>query len=164
MEKTKISKYLEDKIIIIERVFNASRNNVWDAFTTDDELEKWWAPKPWKAFTKTFDFSEGGKWHYYMLGPNGEKNWSYVKYLTIDAKNNFTTENNFCDENGKRIDDLPSMHWLNEFIEDDKQMKIRVTISFSTQEELNIIIDMGFEQGFSMGLNNLEDLLKNSSN
>jgi uncharacterized protein YndB with AHSA1/START domain len=34
---------------------------VWDAFTKQKILDKWWAPKPWLSKTKRMDFTVGGE-------------------------------------------------------------------------------------------------------
>jgi uncharacterized protein YndB with AHSA1/START domain len=56
--------------IKISREFAANISLVWDAYTKSDILDKWWAPKPWKARTKKMDFREGGSWLYAMVGPS----------------------------------------------------------------------------------------------
>ncbi len=46
----------ENKTITIKREFAAELPLVWDAYTKSEILDKWWAPKPWKARTKTMEF------------------------------------------------------------------------------------------------------------
>ncbi len=71
--ETKIITGESGKELIVTRIFDAPVNKVWHAWTDSAELDKWWAPKPWKAVTKQFNFSEGGHWLYAMQGPDGEK-------------------------------------------------------------------------------------------
>lgn len=159
MHTAHITKDVAHKKIIVERVFAAPREKVWQAWTDSNLLDQWWAPQPWKAVTESFDFREGGHWHYYMSGPQGEKVWAWIGYLTIDPQKSFTAEDAFCDEMGKSSGDMPSMHWKNEFQEAEAATKVTVTITFSSEADMNKIIEMGFEEGFSMGLDNLEALL-----
>jgi uncharacterized protein YndB with AHSA1/START domain len=49
------------KTVTILREFNAPRPLVWDAFTKQEILDQWWAPKPYSSRTK--------KW---ILGKVGE--------------------------------------------------------------------------------------------
>ena len=56
----------ENNTINVKRVFAAALPLVWDAYTNSEILDQWWAPKPWKARTKTMDFREGGHWLYAM--------------------------------------------------------------------------------------------------
>src|SRR5688572_16978462 len=91
----------ENKMINVERDFNAPVDKVWAAWTQKEILDKWWAPKPWKAETKEMDFREGGHWLYAMVGPDGSKHWARADYKSIDAPGSFSVEDAFCDENGK---------------------------------------------------------------
>lgn len=159
MNKAHIMRDAAHKQIVVERLFEAPREKVWQAWTDSSVLEKWFAPKPWKAVTESFDFSVGGHWHYYMSGPDGEKVWGWVEYLTINPQNSYTALDAFCDETGKKSGDMPSMHWKNEFQDENGTTKVIVTITFSKEEDMNKIIEMGFEEGFSMGLDNLDALL-----
>ena len=59
---TMISKDLAGKRLQISRAFNAPVEKVWRAWTDRVILDTWWAPKPWKAETKTLDFRAGGTW------------------------------------------------------------------------------------------------------
>ena len=64
----------ENNTITVKREFAADRSLVWDAYTKPEILDQWWAPRPWKARTKTMDFRNGGHWHYAMVGREGEEN------------------------------------------------------------------------------------------
>jgi uncharacterized protein YndB with AHSA1/START domain len=66
MGETKIAKDLEKHELILERIFDASREKVWSAYTDAEKLAKWWGPRGWETTIKTFDFRPGGAWHYYM--------------------------------------------------------------------------------------------------
>src|SRR5688572_274545 len=111
-----LTKDLPNKKITISRMFDASPDVVWLAWTESDLLEQWWAPQPWKAETKSHDFRIGGHWLYAMVGPNGEKHWARLDYTAINAPHNFDSKDSFCDENGILNIDLPQMQWKNEFL------------------------------------------------
>ena len=159
MNKTTITKDFENKRVTIVREFRAPKSAVWHAWTSAEELEKWWAPRPYKALTGSFEFREGGHWHYYMLSPEGEKTWCYVGYESIDVEKSFSASDGFCDENMNLSPDMPHMHWRNEFEEHDGKTKMTVEVTFASSADLQKIVDMGFEEGFTIGLNQLEELL-----
>ncbi|MHB1279027.1 MAG: SRPBCC family protein, partial [Bacteroidia bacterium] len=73
----------ENKKIRVERSFNAPLDLVWAAWTEPEILDQWWAPKPWRAETKSMDFRVGGRWLYCMAGPEGERHWCLFDYKTI---------------------------------------------------------------------------------
>ena len=160
MEKTKYTINEETATLTSERSFVASRSRVWTAWTTKEALEEWWAPKPWRAVTKSFEFSEGGRWHYYMAGPAGEKEWCYMDYLTITPEVNFTATDVFCDEAGTPRPELPSNNWAVQFLDEEEGTKIVVTTKYASMADLQVVIDMGMKEGFAMALQNLEELLE----
>lgn len=145
--------------VIAERSFDASRSKVWKYFTTQELLEKWWGPAPYKVTTKSFDFTEGGHWHYSMNGPEGDVHWCMETFHTIVPEERFTATDAFCDENGVTNTELPTNDWLTEFADEGEGTKVTVTITFKSKEDMDKLVEMGFEQGFDTGLNQLETLL-----
>ena len=157
--KTKFLKDLPNKKVTVKREFDAASDLVWRAWTESKLLDKWWAPKPWAAKTKTLQFEEGGSWLYAMEGPDGTKIWSIVEFNSIKKFNSFQAVSFFCDENGNKNPDFPSMHWENKFISSGTGTIVEVEISFTDKADLKKIIEMGFEAGFTAALENLEELL-----
>ena len=158
-KQTTITKDTANKKILVVREFDGTPEQVWKAWTESDLLDKWWAPRPWKAKTKSMDFREGGFWLYYMEGPDGTKQWCRSDYESIDPGKSFTSIDAFCDEQGNKTNDLPGMHWKNEFSKTETGTKVTVEIIFSTEADLEKIIEMGFEEGFTAAHNNLDELL-----
>ncbi len=151
----------EDKrTLISERSFTASLEKVWGAWTDNERLEKWWAPAPWQARTKSFSFTEGGAWHYFMEGPEGKKQYCLNKYLMIVPQASFTAIDCFCDEEGTINLDLPTSHSDVQFDQEGVATKIIVTTSYASEKDLQTVIEMGMKEGFNQGLDQLEELLK----
>ena len=61
------------KTAFINREFDAELSLVWDAFTTAEILDQWWAPKPWSSKTKVMIFEPGGRRFYAMVSPEGQE-------------------------------------------------------------------------------------------
>lgn len=159
MNNIVITRDIAAKKLNVTRQFNAPLQKVWQAWTQADVLDQWWAPKPWKAQTKTFEFTPGGLWLYAMVSPEGETHWSRVEFKTIDVPKGFTYFCVFSDENGTPNADTPGMHWNIKFIPTETGTTLQVELSFSEEASMQKMIQMGFEGGFTMGLNNLEELL-----
>jgi uncharacterized protein YndB with AHSA1/START domain len=146
--------------IKVEREFDAPVEKVWAAWTKSDLLDQWWAPKPWKANTQSMDFRAGGKWLYYMEGPEGERHYCRVDYENITKPSVFTGYDAFCDEKGNITNELPRMHWRVEFIPQGDQTNTVVTITFDSEADLDKIVEMGFKEGFAAAHKNLDELLQ----
>ncbi|MBA3705189.1 MAG: SRPBCC domain-containing protein [Bacteroidetes bacterium] len=163
MEKNsqiQIVKDLLNKKITITRMFDATPEQVWRAWTEKDLLDQWWAPKPWRAETKTMDFKEGGYWLYAMVGPDNTKHWARADYKKIDTNKSFQAVDSFCDESGNKNTNVPSMNWMNEFHATERGTKVIVEITFKSESDLEKIMEMGFEAGFTSALGNLEHYFK----
>ena len=105
------------------------------------------------------DFREGGSWIYKMQGPNGEAQWDKVEFTSIDAPAQFTATDLFIDEKGNKKTDMPSANWKNSFTKTGDRTTIVAELSFASKEDMDKILKTGFEQGFSTGLDQLEELL-----
>src|SRR5687768_14380693 len=158
-KETSLKKDVANKKITISRAFDAPVQQVWKAWTDSAMLDMWWAPKPWKARTKSMDFREGGYWLYCMAGPNGEETWARMDYQTIANGKRFIAIDSFCDENGNKTNDLPGMHWKSEFIPTNSGTRVEIEITFATEADLQKILEMGFQEGFAAALGNLDELL-----
>jgi len=148
----------ENNRISVKREFAAPLASVWAAWTQSDILDQWWAPKPWKSRTKTMDFREGGHWLYAMVGPEGEEHWARADYLTISPQKNYTAKDSFCDANGVQNNDAPSMDWDVSFSNANDNTMVTINIKLAKQEDLETILKMGFKEGFTAGLQNLDEL------
>jgi uncharacterized glyoxalase superfamily protein PhnB/uncharacterized protein YndB with AHSA1/START domain len=157
--KTQMEKDLKNKKITVTRFFDAAPEHVWTAWTESEYLDEWWAPKPWKAETKSMDFRVGGYWLYAMVGPDNTKHWARFDYTRINPKKSFDAEDSFCDENGKKSHDLPGMKWKTDFHKDGQGTKVIVDLTFKTEADLQKTIEMGFEAGFAAALGNLDHYL-----
>lgn len=144
--------------VTIRKEFAADRSLVWDAFTTADFLDRWWAPKPWKSVTKDMDFRVGGRRFYAMVGPEGQEHWSVQEYLAINPKTCFKMLNAFADSDGNP--DLPGSVWDLNFDDKNGATMVLITIVNDSRERFERMLEFGFKEGFTSTLGELENLLK----
>ena len=149
------------KTVFINREFDADHSLVWDAFTKQEILDQWWAPKPWSSKTKVMNFKVGGRRFYAMVSPEGQERWSIQKYTSISPKTNFKFLNAFADKDENP--ELPGSDWDLRFSEENGKTKVSVSIYNESLERMEKMIEMGFKEGFMMTLKSLEDLLETLS-
>lgn len=148
-----------DNKIRVKREFAATLDKVWAAWTQSELLDKWWAPKPYHVETKSMDFREGGFWLYAMVSPENEKHWCRADYQTIDRLKSYSALDAFCDENGNPTPDFPRQFWSNSFSENGQTTTVDIVISYDKLEDLEKILEMGFKEGFTMCMGNLDEML-----
>ncbi len=110
------------------------------------------------------NFSVGGSWHYFMKSPEGEKHFCKAYYSNIQPKDGFAYHDSFCDEQGIDNPAMPAMDWDLSFTGKGLTTVVNILIKFETEEALENIIKMGFKEGFTMGLGNLDELLDKLNN
>ena len=145
------------KTVFINREFDADLSLVWDAFTKQEILDQWWAPKPFASKTIVMNFKVGGRRFYAMVSPEGQERWSIQKYTSISPKTNFKFLNAFADKDENP--ELPGSEWDLSFSEEDGKTKVTVSIYNESLERMEKMIEMGFKEGFMMTLKSLQDVL-----
>ena len=148
--------------VFITREFDAGLSMVWDAFTKAEILDQWVAPKPFVSKTKFMDFKVGGRRFYAMVSPEGVERWALQRYTSISPKTNFKMFNAFADKDENP--QLPGSDWDFNFSEQSGITKVSITIYNDSLERMEKMIEMGFREGFTATLNELEELLSNIKN
>ena len=151
----------ENSAVNVIREFAAGKDLVWRTWTEPELLDKWWAPKPWRSVTKSMEFQDGGRRLYSMVGPNGEEHWAFADYSSINPKDSFCYSDGFCDSDGNRTESLPDSFWTVNFSEADGVTKVHVEIKHESLEDLEKIIEMGFKEGFTACIEQLDEMLRN---
>ncbi len=149
-----------DNTVNVKREFMAGLDMVWDAWTKPELLDQWWAPKPYQTKTKSMDFREGGTWLYAMISPTNEYHWCKNDYLKIDSKKSYIGLDAFCDEDGNTNMDMPRTQWTNTFSEANDKTMVSIVAKYDTLEDLEKVIQLGFQDGFTMALGNLDQYLE----
>jgi uncharacterized protein YndB with AHSA1/START domain len=166
MKKNLLFNFTVDKTantVFVNREFAAELTLVWDAFTKKEILDQWWAPKPWLSKTKYMNFKIGGRRFYAMVSPEGQEHWSIQDFTSITPATNFKFFDAFSDEDENINTEFPSSEWNLDFSETTGVTTVNITIKHKTLADLEQIIQMGFKEGFTMTLNDLELLLSNLS-
>ena len=162
MNMEKVFNFTVDRdnlLIKIERSFDAPLDLVWSAWTEAELLDQWWGPKPYDAVTKFMDFREGGRWLYAMVGPDAGKMYNSKDFSKITPKTGFTYRSYFCDENGAAPAGMTGSTWVNSFAESGGLTLVTNHVHVDSLEHLEKHIKMGFKEGYTAGLDQLETLL-----
>ncbi len=146
------------KTVYIIKEFDAELSVVWDAFTKQEILDQWWAPKPFLSKTLRMDFREGGRRFYAMVGSDGvEIGWHVQDYTSISPKTNFKFLSVFADKDENLF--LPGSDWDLNFEEENEITKVSISIFNESLERMEKMIEMGFREGFIATLTELEKFL-----
>ena len=145
--------------VFVNREFDADQSTVWDAFTKQEILDLWWAPQPWVSKTKIMDFKVGGRRFYAMVSPEGQEHYSIEKFTSITPKTNIKWLSSFADKDENINAEFPTSEWELNFSEENGTTKVAIAIKHKTLADIEMHIQMGFKEGFTMTLNYLAELL-----
>ncbi|HSC54946.1 MAG TPA: SRPBCC domain-containing protein [Phnomibacter sp.] len=150
----------ENNTIHVQREFAAELGLVWSAWTEPELLDQWWAPKPYRTKTKSMDFREGGTWLYAMISPQDEAHWCKADYQKIVPHQQYQATDAFCDEEGNPTPDWPRSTWTNNFSAGAEKTTVDIVIAYQQLADLEKFISLGFKEGFTMALGNLDEYLE----
>jgi uncharacterized protein YndB with AHSA1/START domain len=154
-----IEKNFSTQTILLTRTFNAPLQTIWRAHTDSSVLDQWWGPQPWRAETKTMHFENGGSRLYAMIGPEGEKHWSIMHYNAIVPLKSFDIVDAFADEHGNINEALPVSKGEVTFAPAGNGTAVTFKMIFNNPGDLEKIVEMGFEEGITICMNQLENLI-----
>jgi uncharacterized protein YndB with AHSA1/START domain len=88
------------KPFVISRVFDASRERLWQAWTEVERLKQWFSPKGFTVIAAKLDLRPGGTYHYGMRTPDGQEIWGRFVYREIVKPERLVWINSFSDKDG----------------------------------------------------------------
>jgi uncharacterized protein YndB with AHSA1/START domain len=149
VSKTSFEVDKENLEVRITRVFNATPERLWQAYTDPEQIQQWWID----TVVDKHDFKVGGTWRF-VSGPDG--------------KNSFRGEFKEIDEPRKIVrtfeyEPMPG-HVLVESVtlepQADGQTKVLTVSRYDNLDDLNGMVGMGMEEGSSAGLDRLAALVE----
>lgn len=85
---------------VFSRTFDATREQIWKAWTERDRLMLWFSPKGFRMSAAKLDFRPGGSFLYCLDTPDGAAMWGKFTYVKIVPQKRIVLVNSFSDEVG----------------------------------------------------------------
>jgi uncharacterized protein YndB with AHSA1/START domain len=98
----------KEEALIIERIFDASRELVWKAWTDPEQAMRWWGPKGFTSPACEIDLRVGGKYLWCMRSPQGYDFWTTGVYKEIVPFERVVCTQSLADEKGNVV---PASHY-----------------------------------------------------
>lgn len=140
---------------------SATPERVWQLWADPRQLERWWGPPTYPATFVDHDLSPGGRMRYFMTGPEGDRSAGWWRVLSVDAPHALEVEDGFADEEGRPDPDMPTAH-LAVAIADagDGRTRMTLTATFESVEVLERMAAMGWEEGVTLSVGQIDALLR----
>ena len=81
--------YSEGGDLVFERTFDATVEQVWQAFTDPALIPRWWGPHGTTTTVVEMDVRPGGAWRYVSSAPDREDVAFYGEYLEVEPPTRF---------------------------------------------------------------------------
>ena len=94
-----------------------------------------------------------------MVSPEGQEHYSIEKFTSITPKTNLKWLSSFADKDENINAEFPTSEWELNFSEENGTTKVAIAIKHKTLADIEMHIQMGFKEGFTMTLNYLAELL-----
>jgi uncharacterized protein YndB with AHSA1/START domain len=142
----------KDREIVVNRVIDAPRELVFDAFTQREHIEQWWAPRG--ATIHEMDVQPGGVWRYSQPGRGGAEYPFKIEFVEISRPTRFVYDYG-TDSAGAPEPVRTTVTF------DQENGKTRVTLQllFATAAERQQAVRYGGIVGAMQALENLADYL-----
>ena len=145
--------------LTLERILDASPEKVFRAYTDPAILAQWFAPRPWKIVDPIIEPRVGGRFNFFMLGPDGEVFPNSGVFLDVIPNRRIITTDAFTPDwkpSGQpfmvaRIDMEPTA---------DGKTKYTATASHWNEDTMKQHEQMGFHEGWGTVADQLAELLK----
>lgn len=89
--------------IKVERIFDASRELVWQAWTDPKHFMQWWGPQGFTSPLAKMDLRVGGKYHIAMTSPDGRNMYNMGIYSEITPPERLVFTQCMADEDGNAV-------------------------------------------------------------
>lgn len=148
-----------DQELVIERVFNAPRALVFEAFSKCEHLTHWWGVAGWTLPVCKLDFRPGGEWLYCMRGPRGEESWGKAFYHEIVQPERIVYTDYFADKDGKPNEKAPAPLVTLTFVALEGKTRLVNHARYGSAADLNTVLKMGLMEGIKETFDRLDTLL-----
>lgn len=143
-----------DREIVVDRVIDAPRDLVFEAFTQKQHIEQWWAPRG--ATTHEMDVKPGGVWRYSQPGRGGAESRFKIEFVEIDRPTRFVYDY------GADSAESDPVRTTVTFDEENGKTKVTLQLLFATAADREQAVKYGAIVGAIQALEELADYLANA--
>lgn len=159
MPITSVEKNLDTLTMTVVADFTVTRERLWEAYTDPRQIEKFWGPVEWPATFTRHDVFVGGRSHYFMTGPEGERSAGFFEFVAVDEGRFFEVRDGFAGDDDEENTDMPSMRMTFEFETTDSGSRLVTTTHFGTLDQLEQLLGMGMEEGMTSAMGQIDEVL-----
>lgn len=136
--------------LLLDRIIDAPRQRVFEAWATPEQMRHWFAPKPYTLSVEKMDFRPGGSFSMAMRAPDGKEHPFTGVYREIVPPAKLVWTGEFSDGPAEQIRTEVT------FEEQGKKTKVTVRQTFAVLTPETEPYTRGAKQGWTMTLDQLD--------
>ena len=142
-----------EREIVTERVFDAPRERVFQAFVDPELIPKWWGRREDTLTVDKLDVREGGDWRFVTDGPDGSHAFRGT-FRAIEPPERVEQTFEWEDMPGHIVIETATFEDLG-----DGRTRVSTRSRFDTTEERDGMLSSGMEIGMAESYDKLDELL-----
>jgi uncharacterized protein YndB with AHSA1/START domain len=154
-----VEKDLDRHVLTVTAEFAADVERVWALYADPRRLERHWGPPGAPATFVRHQLIPGARSHYYMTGPDGERSHGMWVVREVDEPRSFEVDDAFADEDGEPKPETGFMRMRVELTPVDGGTRVVFVSTFESTEQLQQMLEMGMEQGLTLAMGQIDELL-----
>lgn len=153
--------------IVIERIFEAPIDLIWQLWTQPEHFKKWYGPEGFTVPVAEIDLQVGGKRFIGMQSPDGSmKFWTAGEFMEIIPKTRLVYTESIADEDGNAITEpssngIPPMTTEVTVLLEDLNDRTRMVMTHAGLPEGSGGANEGWKQSFNKLANYVKTILEN---
>ncbi|MBX7158852.1 MAG: SRPBCC domain-containing protein [Acidimicrobiia bacterium] len=160
MPVTDVETDIDNRTLTITAEFAAPPERIWQVYADPRQLEQVWGPPTHPATFVDHDLRPGGRAHYYMTSPEGEKYYGWWAIVSVDEPKGFTFEDGFAaDDSFEAAPGMPVSHNDYAFEPTGAGTRAVFTSTFDSAEGLQQVLEMGVVEGATTAINQIDALV-----
>lgn len=138
--------------LVVSRTFPASRELVFQAWSSADHLKRWFCPAGYTVPQAQAEFRVGGAFNICMRSPEGQDHWTRGQYAEIVPHTRLVIDMTAV---GEQDTPLFRAHTVVRFADEHGGTRLEVTQSYTLFEPSAATMIQGASQGWSQTLDRL---------
>ena len=156
----KMQVQINDRELVFTRIFDAPLQLVWDAWTKEEHLLRWWGPHGFTNKDCSVDLKTGGSLCITMMN-SGEDHPCYFNYHEIVPLKKFVWTGKADASNYPGSDPTPPASSITVLFEDiENKTRVTMILTYGSNEERDKDLTRGDTEGWAEMFEKLDDLLK----
>jgi uncharacterized protein YndB with AHSA1/START domain len=131
-----------DREIVMDRMVDAPRDLVWQAWTQPEHIDQWWGQDGFTTTTQEYDLRPGGAWRFIMRGPDGIDYKIRITFREVTPPDRLTYMH---DDEGVGL--VPEFPTTVTFEDVDGKTRVTMRSTFDSKAERDRVWEEGAKEG-----------------